>query len=157
MPNAHVFTAVIGSFGPAKEWEAALTVLRRMQAWGVAADGHTVEASLKVCGLAGRWAEASELVTSMEVELGVRMSSVHLTTVLDGMVAAHREAEALSLLRRVRAHQPHLSFDTRLCESGACPPPQSPPYPHTDIAALQRSIALSPLRMCAPCSSPLPT
>jgi pentatricopeptide repeat protein len=117
VPNAHVYTAVIGSFGPSREWQAALGLLRRMGRWGTPADSHAVEAALKVCGLAGRWAEIADLVREMQDELGVPVAAVHLTTALEGMMKARREEEALALLRHVAGQHTGLAVDTRLCES----------------------------------------
>ena len=97
-PNAHTYTAVIGSYAPSRHWEPALALLRGMRARGAAPDAHCVQAALRVLGRSGRPDEAAALVRSMRKELGVAPSAVHVTTAVGALVTASRLQGASDLI-----------------------------------------------------------
>ena len=116
-PNAHTFTAVIGSLRHATgQWHVALRLLAGMSRVGAPADAHAIEAALKVLGQQGRWRESADLLNSMEEELGVMPSSIHLTTVLHCHSAVAKQSHAHALLKRWM-HAPSIVMDERLCEA----------------------------------------
>ena len=116
LPNAHVFTAIISSFGPSRQSQRALTLLRGMRERGVAVDAHCVEAALKVVGRAGAWRDACALLRTMRVQLGVSPTPIHLTTALQCVGAAGEWDEAAALLEDVLGRHA-LAVDARLAEA----------------------------------------
>ncbi len=144
LPNAHVFTAVIASLGPSRNWRVALQLLHGMARAGVAIDAHCAEAALKVLGRAGRWREACQLFRSMASEFDVTPTPIHLTTVLQCLAAAKQWHVGAALLEEVYGAQP-TDYAASATPDGAHWSPEHPSH----TLAVDARLCAAALNVCA--------
>lgn len=100
--DVFVYSAALGVFSKAGEWETALEVLRGMKDRGVRANEFVYNQAITACGNGGQWRWAVYLLKVMDAVDGVRPDVVSYNAAISACASGRQSELAVVLLREMQ-------------------------------------------------------